>query len=217
MGLEDRDWFNAGRKARLEIHAAANPRPASRSTGPRHRRLAMRSALVTGVVVVGLTAFWLRDGRILGRASNGALGVLTAEADDAERTAPWPFPPESAEMRHQPRTANPSGPLVIVAPRLTSERHYAIRVRDWYTGAAVTTLYMRSSEVMNAELSAGAYRLTFAEGVGWKGHDRLFGTTTQVTQGEQPIVIAPGNGTMVGIKLVMDESLAGNFRRHPAS
>lgn len=52
MGLGDRDWFNAGRKARLEANAAPNPRSASQSTGFQHRRLAKRGALATGAVVL---------------------------------------------------------------------------------------------------------------------------------------------------------------------
>lgn len=65
-------------------------------------------------------------------------------------------------------------------------RHYAIWVQDWYTGTLVSTFYLRSGEVIEAELPLGTYRLAFAVGQGWQDHKLLFGATTTITRAKHP-------------------------------
>ena len=103
--------------------------------------------------------------------------------------------------------------MTLFATRRDQELHFAIRVRDWYSGSVVTTLYMRSNETLTTDLPMGAYRLTFAEGMGWQGHDRLFGPTTRITRGDQPVVIAVSNGRTIGVRVDLEDRSAGNFSR----
>ena len=217
MGLEDRDWFNAGRKARLGLYAAPrrqrlpfDPQVRVRRTGRRTRWL-MASMLLA---IVAALIPWRDHGFEAGISQAiASFGILPAARPDP---GPWPFPSQGAELRRLPRTGGPSRPLTIFATRRDQELHFAIRVRDWYSGAVVTTLYMRSNETLTTELPMGAYRLTFAEGMGWQGHDRLFGPTTRITRGDQPVVIAVSNGLMMGFSVDLEERVAGNFSRRPA-
>ncbi len=75
---------------------------------------------------------------------------------------------------------------------------------------------MRNNEALATDLPMGAYRLTFAEGLGWQGHDRLFGPTSRITRGDQPIVIAVSNGRTIGVRVDLEDRPAGNFSRSSA-
>lgn len=216
MGLEDRDWFNAGRKARLEQHVALRRQKSFPPAQVRGRRPGGRTRwlmALTLLTIAAASAPWRGRGFEAG-VSQAVVsrGILPATGYDP---GPWPFPPEGAELRRLLRMRGPSGPLTIVVPQRNQELHFAIRVHDWYSGAVVTTLYMRSNEVLTTDLPMGAYRLTFAEGVGWQGHERLFGPTSRITRGDQPVVIAVSNGLMMGLRVDLEERSAGNFSRSP--
>jgi len=217
MGLEDRDWFNAGRKARLEQHVAPRRQKFPSVAQVRARRPGGRTRwlmVLTLLAIAAASTPWRSGGFDAGISqaivSSGIL--LTAGRDPG----PWPFPPQGAELRSLPRTGGPSGPLTIVAPQRDQELHFAIRVHDWYSAAVVTTLYIRNNEALATDLPMGAYRLTFAEGVGWQGHDRLFGPTSRITRGNQPVVIAVSNGQTMGFRVDLEERPGGNFTRSPA-
>jgi len=217
MGLEDRDWFNAGRKARLEQHVAPRRHDALPALHGRTKRPGRRSRWLMALTLLAAAAAftpWRGHGfEVRISQAIASFRILLAAGHDP---GPWPFPPQGAELRRLPRSAGPSGPLTIFARQRDQELHFAIRVHDWYSGAVVTTVYMRNNEALATDLPMGAYRLTFAEGLGWQGHDRLFGPTSRITRGDQPIVIAVSNSRTIGVRVDLEDRPAGNFSRSSA-
>ena len=202
MGLEDREWFRADQKQRLG-QGTFSPL--------RFGRLKNGYLGIVGLAGgIALATLLPIHGPHRGDSHSAAL----AEEPDSN---PWPFPPQGAVQFHAGNLSGPLGTLTIVAPSFGPERHFAIRVRDWYRNAPISTLYLRSSETLNVDLPTGAYRLSFAEGTGWLGYDQLFGASTTFSSGTQPVVIAPGNGGVLGFRLVMTDRSDGNFPHQPSS
>ena len=206
----------AERKARLETHVRVACWQAPSAGGLDGRGIRWSRWLMIGMVGLGLGCAVPWGARLLAGDRRDQAGSTAMTSRSAEGET-WPFPPEGAEMRALPRTAAINGPFVIVGPRSGMERHYAIWVQDWYTGTLVSTFYLRSGEVIEAELPLGTYRLAFAVGQGWQGHKLLFGATTTITRAEHPFVIALANRVVVGFRLILDDVAGGDIVRHPAA
>jgi hypothetical protein len=208
VGIEDRDWLYPNPRRRFgERNPQASRRPAMARPG--------FLILVLAGVVAG--ALLTRDRSPIPQFPVSPPLIVGSQPGAGEFGTPWPFPSGGAEVRHVQRFSGLYGPLTIVAPRGDAARHFAIRVRDWYDKTPVTTLYFRSGDAFEVDIPVGAYRLSFAEGNGWLGYDRLFGKNTIFTEGVQPVVIAPGNGRVTGFRLVMELQPAGNFYYLPSS
>ena len=178
MGLEDREWFRADQKQRLERIAHTPFR-----FGPLNKGFLVAIGLAGGIALASILP-------VPGITRFNTPGVAVMEPRDAGQ---WPFPPQGAVQFHVSSWHGPLGTLTIVGPSQGPERHFAIRIRDWYKDTPISTLYLRSGETLNVDLPIGAYRLAFAEGKGWQGYDQLFGPSITFSSGTQPAVIALGN------------------------
>ncbi len=202
MGLEDREWFRADQKQRLGQGAFLSLR-----LGRFKNWYVGAVELAGGIALAALLPIHRP------KLGNSPGVALAAEPD----SNPWPFPPQGAVQFHVGNLGGQLGTLTIVAPSVGPERHFAVRVRDWYRNAPISTLYLRSSETLNVDVSAGVYRLSFAEGTGWQGYDRLFGLSTTFSSGIQPVVMVPVNGGVFRFRLVMTDQPGGNFEHQPST
>lgn len=126
MGLEDREWFRADQKQRLG-QGTFSPRRFGRS----------RNWYLGIVGLAGAIAFATLFPIHPPNLGNNP-GVALAEAPDSN---PWPFPPQGTVQFHAGNLRGPLGTLTIVPPSFGPEQHFAVRVRDWYRNAAISTLY----------------------------------------------------------------------------
>ena len=170
--------------------------------------------------VAGLGAFAIYRGHY-GPVSRfpSSLPLLTEERRPltGEVETSWPLPPGGGQVRHVLQGPGLYGVLTVVAPAGDGARQFDVRVRDWYDNRAITTLYFRSGDAFEVDVPVGAYRLLFAEGEGRQGYDRLFGRATTFTEGVQPVVIAPPDGTATGVRLMLEPWQVGNFHRLPTA
>lgn len=89
---------------------------------------------------------------------------------------------------------------------------YYLKLVDWATHAPVLFFFIRSGEVLSAEVPLGEYELRYASGETWYGEEYLFGPETTYRKADAQLDFERKGNRVTEYTVELIKQLTGNLK-----